>query len=121
MQGQLEKKKEEQKLLEEPKKKQLPAMHATLTTEGPMKLADSVRQSEKIEAGGRTSFEKSVHVELDAIKKRLMGKLKKKGGKEEKKPRYGWKLADGDEPLGDEGDKGEGGGSNAEGEEEKKD
>lgn len=119
MQGQLEKKKEEQKLLEGQKKKQLPAMHAILTTEGPMKLGDSLKQSEKIEAGGRASFEKSVHVELDAMKKRLAGKLKKKGGKEdEKKPRYGWKLADGDEPLDDdEGGKGDEG----EEEEEKKD
>ena len=106
MQGQLEKKKEEQKLLEEPKKKQLPAMHAVLTTEGPMKLGESLKQSQKIEAGGRSSFEKSVSVELDAMKKRLLGKQKKKGGKEEKKPRYGWKLADGDEPAG-EGGKGD--------------
>ena len=104
MQGQL-KKKEEQELLSEAKKKQVPSVHAMLTTEGPMKLKD---ESRKIEDSGRSSFEHSVRMELDAIKKRLLGKQKKKGGKEEKKPGYGWKLADGDGPLGDKDDEGEG-------------
>ena len=71
MQGQLEKKKEEEKLILEAKKKQVPAVHALLTTEGPMKLRD---ESRKVEDAGRSSFEKSVRVELDAIKKRLIGK-----------------------------------------------
>ncbi len=99
MQGQL-KKKEEEKLLLEAKKKQVPSVHAILTTEGPMKLKD---ESRKVEDAGRTSFEHSVKVELDAIKKRLLGRKKKKG---EKKPSYGWKLSGGSEPPEDDEDEG---------------
>ena len=114
MQGQLKKKEEEQLILEA-KKKQAP-VHATLTTEGPMKLKD---ESRKVEDAGRSSFEHSVRVELDAIKKRLLSRKKKKGQEEKKKPRYGWKLADGDGPLGDDDDKDDEGEEDDSGEKEK--
>lgn len=81
MQGFAEKKKEEQKLLETEKKK--PAhQHAHLLgmSEGPMLL----KESQSIEAQARASFEKSVKIELEAIKGK---KKKKKGRKKGRKAR----------------------------------
>ena len=85
MQGFAEKKKEEQKLLEVEKKK--PAhQHAHLLgmSEGPMLL----NESQGIEAQARASFEKSVKIELEAIrgkKKRKKGRKKGRKGKRKKK------------------------------------
>ncbi len=108
MQGQFAKKREEQQLFEEQKKKQVHAVHAILSTEGPMQLKD---ESRKIEEAARVSFEKSVGLELDAIKKRLREKLKKKKrGEDKKKPRYGWAVAGAgsEPPAGDDSNDGEG-------------
>ena len=84
MQEFFERKKEAPKQEE---KKQPPA-HKPLPlsmSEGPMLLADSG----KIEAAGRASFEKSVKIELDAMKARIAAKLaaKKKAQKKKGKKR----------------------------------
>jgi len=68
--------------------KKQPLTHKSLSlsmSEGPMMIADGG----KIEAAGRASFEKSVKVELDAIKTRIAIKLagKKKSMKKGKKSR----------------------------------
>jgi len=78
MQGFAERKKGEKKSEEEEGKKQLPASHVQLLsmTEGPMAL----KESQKVEQMGRTSFEKSVKIELGE----LTGK-KKKGKKKGKR------------------------------------
>jgi hypothetical protein len=93
MQGLAKKKEELERVAEAPKKKQAQAVHASLSTEGPMQLKD---ESRKIEEMGRASFEKSVSLELEALKKRLQEKLRlKKKEPEKKKPRYGWAVAGG--------------------------
>jgi len=82
MQGFAEKKKEEHK--QEEKKQPLACKPIALSmSEGPMMLSDG----SKVEAAGRTSFEKSVKIELDAIKARMAAKLsaKKKAGKKKGK------------------------------------
>jgi len=50
-------------------------------SEGPMQL----RESQNVEQQGRASFEKSVKVELDAIKARMIAKLAAKKKKKEKR------------------------------------
>ena len=59
-------------------------------SEGPMMLAEG----SKIEAAGRASFEKSVKVELDAIKARIAAKLAARKKKKEKKQKGGKKKGD---------------------------
>ncbi len=85
MQELIERRKEAQKAEE---KKQAPA-HKPLSlsmSEGPMLQSDG----RKIEDAGRASFEKSVKIELDAMKARiaqkLMQKKKEKKGKGKKPP-----------------------------------
>ena len=66
--------------------KKQPLVHKPLSlsmSEGPMQL----RESEKVEQHGRASFEKSVKIELDAIKARIAAKLARKKKKKEKKRR----------------------------------
>jgi len=74
--------------------KKQPLTHKSLSlsmSEGPMMLAEGG----KIEAAGRASFEKSVKVELDAIKARIAVKLagkkktKKKKGKKSREKKDG--------------------------------
>ena len=84
MQEFFERKKEAQKTEE----KKQPLAHKPLNmsmSEGPMMLADSG----KVEAAGRASFEKSVRIELDAMKARIAKKLMQR--KKEKKKRKGKK------------------------------
>lgn len=79
MQGFAERKKEEKELVSGEKKK--PKPHFSLSmSEGPMILADSG----SVEAHGRASFEKSVKVELAAMKERKAGK-KRRGKRRGKK------------------------------------
>ena len=87
MQGFAERKKEEQKLLEAEKKK--PATHpvnANTMSEGPMLLKESL----SVEQQGRASFEKSVKIELAAMKK-LRDRKKKGKRRGKRKARAGRK------------------------------
>jgi|GEM_PF-1801408 len=84
MQGFAEKKKEGHKLLEtsaEEKKQQRHGAIAPSMSEGPMILKDS----QSIEQQARAQFERSVKIELDAMKKRAMLKKKLKEGKKKGK------------------------------------
>jgi len=86
MQGFAERKKEEHK--QEEKKQPLACKPIALSmSEGPMLLADG----SKVEAAGRASFEKSVRIEIDAMKARvakaLMQKKKEKKRKGKKPPK----------------------------------
>jgi len=60
-------------------------------SEGPMQL----RESQNVEQQGRASFEKSVKVELDAMKARIAAKLAAKKKKKDKKQKGGKKKGDG--------------------------
>ncbi|MFA6328744.1 MAG: hypothetical protein WCY41_04830 [Candidatus Micrarchaeia archaeon] len=60
-------------------------------SEGPMQL----RESQNVEQHGRASFEKSVKVEIDAMKARIMAKLAANKKKKGKKGKDGKKKDDG--------------------------
>ena len=80
MQEFFERKKEAPKQVE----KKQPLAHKPLSlsmSEGPMQL----RESQNVEQQGRASFEKSVKVELDAMKARMIAKLAARKKKKEKK------------------------------------
>jgi hypothetical protein len=81
MQGFAERKKEDKKQ-EEEEKKQLSASHVQLLsmTEGPMAL----KESQNVEQMGRTSYEKSVKIELGELKGRKKGKKGKKARRKKK-------------------------------------
>ncbi len=81
MQGFATRKKTEEKLMEEEKKKQPMAPGALSMSEGPMILADS----SEVERHGRLSFENSVKVELKAMGGKKGRKGKKKGKRRVKK------------------------------------
>ena len=83
MQGFAEKKKLEQQLLEEKKQPKLHSASLSGILEGPMAL----RESQKVEQHGRESFEKSVKVELEAIKGRKKRKARKRRERAKKKAR----------------------------------
>lgn len=81
MQGFAERKKTEQKLLEEGEEKKQPmAPRALSMSEGPMGLT-----GKDIEQWGRKSFEKSVKIELEALTGKKKAKKGKKKGKRRKK------------------------------------
>jgi len=71
--------------------KKAPAAHpiSPSMSEGTM-----LRESQNVEQQGRASFEKSVKVELDAIKARIAAKLAAKKKKKEKKQKGGKKKGD---------------------------
>ncbi|MCX8175345.1 MAG: hypothetical protein N3E51_04015 [Candidatus Micrarchaeota archaeon] len=60
-------------------------------------LASALEKSEKIAQMARKQFEKSVSVELAAMKKAAQ-KERKKAPERKKKPRYGWKIQDDSPP-----------------------
>ncbi|MEM4348194.1 MAG: hypothetical protein QXN37_01350 [Candidatus Anstonellaceae archaeon] len=82
MQEILEKKEEKQKAEVPTKSFNLSLKHANLSTEGLMEIS---QESQRIEKMGRESFEKSVKIELDEIKKHAHKKKKKASKKKSPK------------------------------------
>jgi len=89
MQGFAERKKDEHKLLETEKKKPHASNHLSLSSmsEGPM----LIKETQSLEERARASFEHSVKIELEAMKKlkllrkKLEKAKKRKKGKKRKK------------------------------------
>ncbi|MCX8197017.1 MAG: hypothetical protein N3G80_01735 [Candidatus Micrarchaeota archaeon] len=74
-------KKDEKKVQEPVKKNFLRVPDMLLSTEGPIK---ALQESKKVEQMGRESFEKSVKIELEAIKKKAKKKKPSRRAKKAK-------------------------------------